>query len=202
MIDGFVYLDGCVPYCKADAKYFGTDNFVGRRVDGYMADRVVGTRELASALARAAEETVRQGLGFMLWDAYRPARAVAHFVRWANSPEDGLTKSRHYPRIDKADMISEGYVSAKSSHSRGSAVDLTLYDLNTGKLLDMGGDFDFMDISSHHGFTGISREAFENRELLKSIMERNGFEAYENEWWHYRLTDEKYKDTYFDFPIE
>ncbi len=202
MINGFVYLDEFVPNCIVDAKYFGADNFVGQRVDGYFVNRAVGTLELASALAMAADSIRSQGLGFLIWDAYRPARAVAHFVRWAQAPEDELTKAKHYPRIDKADMITEGYVSARSSHSRGSAVDLTLYSLESGKPLDMGGDFDFMDISSHHGYSGVSEEALKNRELLKGIMERNGFEAYRNEWWHYRLIDEKYKDTYFYFPIE
>ena len=123
------------------------------------------------------------------------------FLRWSQQPEDGRTKRRHYPNIDRAEMFEQGYVAAKSGHSRGSTVDLTLYHLATGELAPMGGDHDLMDPISHHGAHGITPVEARNRQHLRSIMEACGFSAYDCEWWHYTLDDEPYPDTYFDFPI-
>ena len=143
----------------------------------------------------------RYGFGLLLWDGYRPQRAVDRFLEWSAQPEDGRTKARFYPNIDRAEMFTNGYVAPKSGHSRGSAVDLTLYRLDTGELAAMGGRHDFMDERSHHGARGVSGVEAENRRSLCSIMERSGFERYDCEWWHYALRDEPYPDTYFDFPI-
>lgn len=200
MQSGFTYLD-IVPRAVCDAKYSYSDNFTGAPVDGYEANRVVGTVELARALAKASEIAEERGLGLVLWDAYRPERAAKRFIEWAEAPEDYRTKARHYPNITKRQMVEEGYVSAKSGHGRGGSVDLTLYSLADGALVDMGGIFDFMDEISHHGAKGISEAAAANRALLRNIMEESGFYAFEGEWWHYTLNDEPYPDTYFDFPI-
>jgi D-alanyl-D-alanine dipeptidase len=132
---------------------------------------------------------------------YRPQRAVDCFVRWSRQPEDGRTKQRHYPNIDRAQMFEMGYVAAKSGHSRGSTVDLTLYRLTTGELAPMGGDHDLMDSISHHGASGITQVEARSRQDLFSVMEACGFRSYECEWWHYTLRDEPYPDTYFDCPI-
>ena len=137
----------------------------------------------------------------LLWDAYRPQRAVDRFLEWASRPEDGRTKADFYPNIDRAEMITNGYVAAKSAHSRGSAVDLTLFRLETGELASMAGRHDFMDERSHHGAPAVSGVEARNRQSLCSIMEQSGFVRYECEWWHYSLADEPYPDTYFDFPI-
>ncbi|NGN64352.1 D-Ala-D-Ala dipeptidase VanX [Streptomyces sp. A7024] len=201
MNDDFVFLDATAPGIRWDAKYATWDNFTGKPVDGYLANRIVGTRALCAALERAREKARPQGFGLLLWDGYRPQRAVDCFMQWSRQPEDGRTKPRHYPNIDRAEMFEKGYVAAKSGHSRGSTVDLTLYHLDTGELARMGGDHDLMDPVSHHGAPGITPSEASNRIHLRSIMEACGFRAYESEWWHYTLQDEPYPDTYFDFPI-
>ncbi|MFI5707689.1 D-Ala-D-Ala dipeptidase VanX [Kribbella sp. NPDC051620] len=197
----FVYVDEFTPGLRWDAKYATWDNFTGKPVDGYLANRIVGTRALCSALASAREKAEPRGFGLLLWDGYRPQRAVDCFLRWSKQPEDGRTKPRHYPSISRAEMFAKGYVSAKSGHSRGSTVDLTLYHLTTGELAPMGGDHDLMDPISHHGATAISPTESANRQALRSIMEACGFTSYASEWWHYTLTDEPHPDAYFDFPI-
>ena len=201
LIQGFVYLDEAVPGVLWDAKYAGCDNFVGEPVDGYGTNRVVGTKELADALILARDLAGQAGYRLLLWAAYRPQRAVDHFVRFCAAPETGKTKEKHYPRVDKAQLIPLGYIAEKSGHSRGSTVDLPLTD-EAGRPLDMGGIFDFMDEISHHGNPDVSAGAARNRELLRDIMLRCGFTDYKNEWWHYRLKDEPFPDTYFDFVID
>lgn len=197
----FAFVDELVPGIRWDAKYATWDNFTGKPVDGYLANRIVGTRALCAALGRARAEAASRGFGLLLWDGYRPQRAVDCFLRWAAQPEDGRTKGRHYPNIERAEMVERGYVAARSGHTRGSTVDLTLYHLATGELARMGGDYDLMDAVSHHGARGIARVEARNRRGLRLLMEASGFRAYESEWWHYTLDDEPYPDAYFDFPI-
>ena len=199
--EGFVFLDEAMPGSLSDAKYAGYDNFVGSPVDGYNVKRVVGSKELADALVTVSEKARVLGYRLLFWDAYRPQRAVNHFIRWSNVPEDGKTKSAHYPNIDRTQLIPLGYVASKSGHSRGGTIDLTLTDMD-GHPLDMGGDFDLMDEKSHHNSPLISAEQTANREMLRTLMTGSGFTDYSNEWWHYRLAHEPYPDTYFDFPIE
>lgn len=201
MTDDLVFVDEWVPGIRWDAKYATWDNFTGKPVDGYLANRTVGTRALCLALERAREKAESLGFGLLLWDGYRPQRAVDRFLRWAAEPEDGRTKLRHYPNIERAEMFERGYVAARSGHSRGSTVDLTLYHLDSGELAAMGGDHDLMDSISHHGAHGITSVEARNRRCLCSIMEASGFERYDREWWHYTLRDEPYPDTYFDVPI-
>lgn len=201
MRDGFAFADEAIPGVRWDAKYATWDNFTGRPVDGYLANRIVGTTELCDALAEVRDEVATLGLGLLLWDAYRPQRAVDSFVHWSRQPEDGITKARHYPHIDRADIVGKGYVATRSAHSRGAAVDLTLYRLATGELLGMGGGYDLMDVVSHHGADGITAAEARNRQTLRSVMAACGFDSYEREWWHYTLRDEPYPDTYFDFPV-
>lgn len=197
----FVYIDECVSGIRWDAKYATWDNFIGCPVDGYDVNRIVGTRQLAEGLRRAQRVAGELGFGLLLWDGYRPQIAVDCFLRWASSPEDGLTKDKHYPNIEKAEIVEQGYVAKRSGHSRGGTIDLTLFSLETGMLVDMGGRFDYMDVSSHHGAAGITAAESKNRDDLRLIMERSGFLPYELEWWHYTLLDEPYPDTYFDFRI-
>jgi D-alanyl-D-alanine dipeptidase len=201
MNDDFVFVDELVPGIRWDAKYATWDNFTGKPVDGYLANRIIGTRALCAALSRAQEEAASLGFGLLLWDGYRPQRAVDRFIRWANEPEDGRTKLRHYPNIDRAAMFEHGYVATRSGHSRGSTVDLTLYHLATGELAPMGGDHDLMDSISNHGAEGVTLVEARNRQHLCCVMEASGFSRYDCEWWHFTLNDEPYPDTYFDFPI-
>ncbi|MCI2421321.1 D-Ala-D-Ala dipeptidase VanX [Saccharopolyspora sp. K220] len=201
MNDDFVYIDDWVPGVRWDAKYATWDNFTGKPVDGYLANRIVGTRSLCAALEQAREKAASLGFGLLLWDGYRPQRAVDCFLRWSEQPEDGRTKLRHYPNIDRPQMFKNGYVAAKSGHSRGSAVDLTLYQLATGELVPMGGGHDLMDPISRHQASEITPTEAQNREHLRSIMEDCGFDRYDSEWWHYTLRNEPHPDVYFDFPI-
>jgi D-alanyl-D-alanine dipeptidase len=201
MEKGFVFLDERLDGVRWDAKYATWDNFTGKPVEGYEVNRVAGSRELAEALWKAKGLAADQGYGLLLWDGYRPQRAVDCFLRWSGQPETGLTKERYYPNIDRGAMVTEGYVASRSSHSRGGAIDLTLYRLDSGALLPMGGDFDFMDERSRHAAKGLPRREARNRRLLRSVMETCGFKPYEREWWHYVLRDEPYPDRYFDFPV-
>jgi D-alanyl-D-alanine dipeptidase len=197
----FVFVDEFVSGVRWDAKYATWDNFTGKPVEGYLANRIVGSRALCAALGRARDSAASLGLGLLLWDGYRPQRAVDCFLRWSEQPEDGRTKRRHYPNIDRFEIVEKGYVAARSGHSRGSAIDLTLYDLADCTLVPMGGDHDVMDSVSHHGTRGITPAEARNRRALCAIMEASGFSAFDCEWWHYSLKDEPYPNTYFDFPI-
>lgn len=201
MEKGFVFLDDVLGGVRWDAKYATWDNFTGTPVDGYEVNRIVGSDALAHALLEAKTRAADLGFGLLLWDGYRPQRAVNRFLEWSAEPEDGSTKESFYPNIDRAAMFTNGYVAPKSGHSRGSAVDLTLYQLDTGELASMGGRHDLMDERSHHGARGVSGIEAQNRQSLCSLMEGSGFERYDCEWWHYALRDEPYPDTYFDFPI-
>lgn len=197
MEKGFVFLDEVLPNIRWDAKYATWDNFTGLPVTGYDVNRIVGTIELALALKTAQEKAAELGYGLLLWDAYRPQRAADRFIAWSKEPENYITKANHYPNISKNEIIPKGYVAEKSGHSRGSAIDLTLYKIDTLELIPMGGHFDLMDDISHHG----AKEETQNRRLLLTIMESSGFNSYKYEWWHYTLKNEPYPNTYFDFPI-
>jgi D-alanyl-D-alanine dipeptidase len=201
MNKNFFYVDELVPGIRWDAKYATWDNFTGKPVDGYVANRIVGTEALCAGVARAQEKAATIGFGLLLWDGYRPQRAVNCFLRWSEQPEDGRKKLRHHPHIDRPEMFVKGYVAARSGHSRGSTVDLTLYHLASGELARMGGGHDLMDPISHHGAQGITPAETRNRQHLLTVMEDSGFDRYDHEWWHYTLKDEPYPATYFDFPI-
>lgn len=202
MEKGFVFLDEIVHGVRWDAKYATWDNFTGKPVDGYEVNRIAGTHALALALLEAQKQAAALGDGLLLWDGYRPKRAVDCFLRWAEQPEDNLTKERYYPNIERTAMVSKGYVASQSSHSRGSTIDLTLYRLDTSELVPMGSGFDFMDERSHHTAKGITSRGAQNRRRLRSIMENSGFEAYSFEWWHYVLRNEPYPNSYFNFPVK
>jgi zinc D-Ala-D-Ala dipeptidase len=197
----FVFVDEAVPGIRWDAKYATWDNFTGKPVDGYLANRIVGTMALCAALQTAQATAASVGFGLLLWDGYRPQRAVECFLRWSKRAEDGRRKQRHYPNIDRPALFEKGYVASRSGHSRGSTVDLTLFHLETGELVPMGGGHDLMDPISHHDADGITGAEARNRADLRAIMGDCGFNSYDCEWWHYSLRDEPYPNTYFDFPI-
>lgn len=202
MDKGFVFLDEILSNgVRWDAKYATWDNFTGKPAEGYEVNRIAGTYDLAAALLKAREKAAVFGYGLLLWDGYRPQCAVDYFLRWSMQPEDGSTKDKYYPNIERKDLVTKGYVAPKSSHSRGSAIDLTLYRLDTREAVPMGSGFDFMDERSHHASKAITDNEAQNRMLLCSIMQDSGFESYEFEWWHYMLKDEPYPDRYYNFSV-
>ena len=198
--DGFTYITDLIPNAVVDIRYFGTNNFTGRRVNGYEANVAISTEAFARNLYRAAEQLFADGYKLVIYDAYRPARAVDDFIAWGRDTEDTVMKPYFYPDYSKEELFSYGYISSRSRHSRGSAADISIVRLD-GTPVEMGGTFDFFGDISHHGAQGISAEASENRDYLKSVMENAGLTALHTEWWHYYLKDEPYKETYFDFPV-
>ncbi|MEP9349090.1 M15 family metallopeptidase [Xanthobacter sp. KR7-225] len=197
----FVDVGQTVPGVILDVRYFGADNFVGTRVDGYEAPRCFLTRPAAEALAQVAEDARRQGYGLKLFDCYRPARAVAHFARWAADLADESTKPAYYPDIAKSELFKEGYIAARSGHSRGSTLDLTLVHATSGAEVDMGTAFDLFSPRSWPGSEAVTAVQKANRTRLADLMKRHGFVPFAKEWWHFTLKDEPFPSTYFDFPI-
>ena len=197
----FVLLAEHIPSIIQEIRYYSTYNFIGDRIDGYEQPCAILTKDAARALKSVSNEMNVMGYRLKIFDAYRPAIAVKHFVLWGIEDTDIRMKPYFYPDLDKEELFMKGYIATKSSHSRGSTVDLTLLDMKTGKELDMGSPFDYFSDISHPDYTGITREQFENRMLLRNVMIRNGFEPYDCEWWHFTLRDEPFPDTYFEFPV-
>ena len=197
----FVLLSDYVPSIVQEIRYFSTYNFVGDRIDGYEETCAILTIDASRALKAVANEANVKGYRLKVFDAYRPARAVKHFMLWGIEDLDLRTKLFFYPDLEKAALFELGYIASRSSHSRGSTVDLTLLDMSTGKELDMGSPFDFFSEVSHPDYKGITDEQYDNRMILRDMMLRNGFEPLDCEWWHFTLRDEPFKDTYFDFPV-
>jgi D-alanyl-D-alanine dipeptidase len=199
---GFVDLQTLLPDLILDIRYFGSDNFIGRPIDGYHAPKALLSQEAALALAAVQREANSLGFQLKIFDAYRPQTAVNHFVNWASLVDDTLTKARYYPDVDKKDLFALKYIAERSGHTRGSTIDLTLVDMATSEELDMGSTFDLFGEKSHHGSPLVDEQQSANRLLLKELMLRHGFKHYPEEWWHYTLTNEPYPDTYFDFQVE
>jgi D-alanyl-D-alanine dipeptidase len=199
-VSGFVLLADYIPSIIQEIRYYTTYNFIGERIDGYEEPCALMTVEAARALKAAAGELVVQGYRLKVFDAYRPACAVKHFVLWGIEDQDIRMKPYFYPELEKQELFAKGYIAKQSSHSRGSAVDLTLLDMKTGKEVDMGGPFDLFSEISHPDYRGITDEQYENRMRLRHVMLRNGFQPIDCEWWHFSLENEPYPDTYFAFP--
>lgn len=216
--EDFVRLSELAPSIPQDIRYHGKHNFLGTRVEGYEAAHCILTRPAAQALLRAQQALAPEGLSLLVFDCYRPQRAVAHFMRWARTPDDAMLRALYYPRLDKRALLREVYIADKSGHSRGSTVDLTLvraesYRSASGHdgcqpasarqsaMLDMGSGFDCFDPLSHTDNDGITPAQRANRQRLKAAMKQAGFHNYSREWWHYILNREPYPETYFDFPV-
>lgn len=195
----FVDAATAVPGLVVEMRYFGDNNFVGRRVDGYEKPLCLLTRQAAAVLAEVARDLAPRGLKLKVFDCYRPTRAVAHFLRWANAVTDLKNKSAFYPGMEKRQLFTDGYISTRSGHSRGSTVDLTLVS-GAGEL-DMGTPFDFLSPRSAASDPTVSAQARGNRALLAAAMGKRGFRPYAKEWWHFTLRGEPYPETYFDFPV-
>ena len=197
----FVLLSDYVPTIVQEIRYYSTYNFIGDRIDGYEEPCAILTRQAARALKSVSNEMLVRGYRLKIFDAYRPAGAVKHFVLWGIEDTDIRMKPYFYPDLDKEELFMRGYIASKSSHSRGSTVDLTLLDMKTGKEVDMGSPFDMFSEISHPDYKGITEEQYENRLELRNAMIRNGFEPIDCEWWHYTLREEPFPDTYFEFPV-
>lgn len=224
---GFVDLTTLAPDVRVEMRYATSWNFFGKPVPGYRANRCYLTREAATALAKVQEEVSKQGYSLLVFDCYRPQRAVDAFVQWTNEGPDSPTKAFFYPAESRELLIKRGYIASKSGHSRGSVVDLTLVkttrlpvqetdglqfkeafgdcrftkEIESTGQLDMGTAYDCFSELSHTDSPKISKRAKKNRQILKSAMEKHGFSNYELEWWHFVLKDEPYKDQYFDFDV-
>ena len=198
---GFVLLADYVPGIVQEIRYYTTYNFVGDRIDGYEEPCALLTREAARALKAVSGEVNAQGYRLKIFDAYRPACAVRHFVLWGIEDLDLRMKPYFYPDLEKQELFKRGYIAARSSHSRGSAVDLTLLDMETGKEVDMGSPFDLFNERSHPDSRAVTQEQYDNRMLLRRAMLRNGFAPIDCEWWHFALAQEPYPETYFEFPV-
>jgi D-alanyl-D-alanine dipeptidase len=224
--EDFVDIQKVIPEVPLDIRYYGPHNFVGEKVDGYLAAKCLLTKQAAESLAKVQKELTPFSLSLKIYDCYRPQRAVDHFVRWAKDIDNSKTKQEFYPTVDKRNLFKDGYIDSKSGHSRGSTVDLTIAAVPIPKQqnyipgqklsecnlplpkrfrdnsIDMGTGFDCFDELSHTANINIGHQQKINRLLLKSLMEKHGFRNYDKEWWHYTLKNELYLDTYFDFVIE
>ena len=210
----FVNLADAVPDAILEIRYYSTYNFVGARVDGYLEPVALLTRQAADSLRAVSEDLKKQGYRLKIYDAYRPQCAVDHFVRWAADINDTLMKPYFYPDVPRNQLFKLGYIAEKSGHTRGSTVDLTLFDMATEKEVDMGGTFDWFGLESHPDFGGnpntgkykpngrITEEQFHNRMILREAMLRHGFKPLDSEWWHFTLKNEPFPDTYFTFPVK
>ena len=197
----FVNLTDELPEVILDLRYAGSDNFVGSPIDGYEAGKCLITHEAAEALEKVQVAARAQGLQLKVFDAYRPQRAVDHFVRWAKDLDDTLMKARYYPEVKKSELFEKGYIAAKSGHSRGSTIDLTLVD-EQGIELDMGTGWDYFGPASWPGSDAVTPEQKDNRMLLRLLMVEHGFKPLKEEWWHFTLKNEPFPETYFDIVAE
>lgn len=222
---GFVYLGDVAPTVRQDIRYAGAHNFVGRRVDGYAANECILGEPAARALARVQGELIARNMSLIVWDCYRPRRAVADFQRWSRSPNDTSMKAEFYPRSDKSALFALGYLSSRSAHARGSAVDLGIvpgslqaiptFDPSVGLkpctapkgirfddgTLDFGTGYDCLDPQASVGHANVSPEAKANRLFLRRMMQRHGFRPNAREWWHFVYVADTVPERSFDFPV-
>ena len=213
-ISTFVNITDVVPDAILEVRYFGTYNFVGARIDGYKQPTALLTAVAADSLKAVSDDLKAQGYRLKIYDAYRPQCAVDHFMRWGADLDDTLMRPYFYPNVDKSRLFKLGYIAEKSGHSRGSTVDLTLFDMRTEKEVDMGGTFDWFGHESHPDCGGnpetgtyrpndtLTQAQFANRMVLRNAMLRHGFKPLDCEWWHFTLKDEPYPETYFTFPVK
>jgi D-alanyl-D-alanine dipeptidase len=222
MPPGFVYLSDVAPDIVQDMRYHTAHNFIGRPIAGYDDGVCILTEKAARALAHVERSLLDAGLTLRVYDCYRPQRAVDEFVAWSKIMWDQRMKVEFYPRVDKSELLALGYLAARSGHTRGSTLDLTIQrvDARTARpyefgkhsciapwaqryhdgSIDMGTSFDCMDELSHSD-ADVGAVAGHHRRMLADLMERYGFVGIRTEWWHFTLADEPFRKTYFDFPV-
>ncbi len=199
---GFVYVQDVIPDLDVELRYNTSNNFVGKPIHGYQSNKLILTKETAERLKLVHEELQQQNLCLKVYDGYRPQRAVNHFIVWAKDLNDTVNKQVFYPRVEKRNLFKEQYIASRSGHSRGSTVDLTIINGNTGEALDMGSPFDFFGQESWVNYENITEVQKRNRQLLQKVMLKHGFRNYPKEWWHFTLRWEPFPKTYFDFLVE
>ncbi|TXE16682.1 M15 family metallopeptidase [Psychroserpens burtonensis] len=200
--DGFVYVKDIIPDLNVQLRYFSTHNFVGDTIAGYKGNRLILTKQSAEALKKVQNDLQDQNLCLMVYDGYRPQRAVNHFSRWANDLNDTLQKREFYPKVNKRHLFRDGYIASRSGHSRGSTLDLTIIDGNTNEPIDMGSPYDFFGKESWVDYPDLTKIQLANRQLLQNIMLKHNFRNYPKEWWHFTLRWEPFPETFFDFEVE
>ena len=222
---GFVYLADIDPGIRQDIRYAGLHNFTGRPVAGYLANECVLTEKAARALSRVQAELAAKKLSLIVWDCYRPARAVSEFIAWSKTSRDNRMKAEFFPNTNKAQLFALGYLASRSAHSRGSTVDLGIVPADLPALsaydpmaplkpctaakaerfedgtIDLGTGYDCLDPLASTASPHVTAEATSNRKLLQDLMRRSGFKPYSREWWHFELADEPFPQQNFDFPI-
>ena len=197
---GFVPIYTVIDDAVYDIRYYSSYNFTGNRINGYKAPIAYMTKEGANALSVAAKDLRKHGYRLLIWDSYRPQKAVDNFVEWINNPNDEGNKS-FYPELKKSDLLKGNYIAEKSGHTRGSTVDLTLIKQD-GSFVDMGGTFDLFSDISHPDYKKLTKTQKKNRKILHDAMIKAGFKGIDSEWWHFTLENEPYPDTYFDFDVD
>ncbi|WP_299126034.1 M15 family metallopeptidase [uncultured Winogradskyella sp.] len=199
---GFVYARDIIKDLDVELRYYTTNNFVGDTIDGYKSNRLIITEQTAEKLKLVQEELHQQNLCLKVYDGYRPQRAVNHFIRWARDLNDTINKQQFYPNVNKRNLFKAGYIASRSGHSRGSTLDLTITNGETGEPLDMGSPYDFFGEQSWVDYKDITEEQKRNRQLLQTVMLKHNFRNYPKEWWHFTLRWEPFPKTYFDFEVE
>lgn len=198
--NGFDKIYNVIDDAVFDLRYYSPYNFTGHKIRGYNAPVAYMTKEALQALAIAAADLRSQGYRILVWDSYRPQKAVDHFVEWINDPDDDGNKS-FYPTLKKSDLIAGDYIMPKSGHTRGSTIDLTIIKQD-GSFVDMGGTFDLFSEISHPDYKKLTKKQKKNRKILRDAMLKAGFKPLDSEWWHFTLKNEPYPDTYFNFDVE
>lgn len=196
----FAEISSVIDDAVLDIRYYSSNNFTGNKIQGYKAPRAYMTKKALAALSKAADDLRSQGYRLLIWDSYRPQKAVDNFVKWINDPTDPGDKT-FYPELEKSDLLAGKYIMEKSGHTRGSTIDLTIIKKD-GSFVDMGGTFDLFSEISHPDYPNLTKEQKKNRKILHDAMIKAGFNGLESEWWHFTLKDEPYKDTYFNFDVE
>ncbi len=221
---GFVYLRDIDPTIQQDMRYAGSHNFVGRPIKGYAAAECILSRPAAEALGAVQKKLAERKLSLMVWDCYRPRRAVDDFLRWSRDPSDTKMKAEFYPRIDKQMLFALSYLAKPSAHSRGSTVDLGIVPSDFSSppssipsqplkscispkgeryedgTVDFGTGYDCLDAFASTSNPAVGATALRNRQTLKSYMRAAGFRSYFREWWHFELVGEPFGNG-FDFEV-
>ena len=206
----FVSITDVVPDAILEIRYFSSYNFIGERIPGYEQPIAMLTRQAADSLKAVSDDLLQKGYRLKIFDAYRPQCAVDFFMEWAADTTDVRMQDYFYPELDKSVLIPQGYIAEKSGHTRGSTIDLTLFDMKMEREVDMGCTFDYFGVASHPdvlpeqeigAYRPINQEQYDNRMILREAMLAHGFKPYDCEWWHFTLENEPFPDTYFTFPV-